>query len=102
MKKQDANARREELRKLSKQLKDSNKIAVARGVRVNDLLIDYYNEAFKTTELNTYEQWKNKGTVYFFTTMRHSAIHGAKREFMTKSIHDALHQFIQSVGTALP
>ena len=61
MKKQDANARREELRKLSKQLKDSNKIAVARGVRVNDLLIDYYNEAFKTTELNTYEQWKNKG-----------------------------------------
>lgn len=61
MKKQDANARREELRKLSKQLKDSNKIAVARGVRVNDLLIDYYNEVFKTTELNTYEQWKNKG-----------------------------------------
>lgn len=61
MKKQDANARREELRKLSKQLKDSNKIAVARGVRVNDLLIDYYNEAFKTTELNTYEQWKNRG-----------------------------------------
>ena len=38
-----------------------NKIAVARGVRVNDLLIDYYNEAFKTTELNTYEQWKNRG-----------------------------------------
>ena len=30
--------------------------------------------------------------------MRHSAIHGAKREFMTKSIHDALHQFIQSVA----
>ena len=29
--------------------------------------------------------------------MRHSAIHGAKREFMTKSIHDARHQFIQSV-----
>ena len=26
------------------------------------------------------------------------AIHGAKREFMTKSIHDALHQFIQSVA----
>ena len=26
------------------------------------------------------------------------AIHGAKREFMAKSIHDALHQFIQSVA----
>lgn len=60
MKKQDAIARREELRQLSKQLKDLNKIAVARGVRVNDLLIDYYNEAFKTTELNTYEEWKKK------------------------------------------
>ena len=34
----------------------------------------------------------NKGkqrNVHFPTTMRHSAIHGAKREFMTKSIHDA-------------
>lgn len=59
--KKDPNARREELRQLSKQLKDLNKIAVARGVRVNDLLINYYNEAFKTTELNTYEEWKNKG-----------------------------------------
>lgn len=59
--KKDPNARREELRQLSKQLKDLNKIAVARGVRVNDLLIDYYNEAFHTTELNTYEQWKEKG-----------------------------------------
>ena len=59
--KKDPSARREELRQLSKQLKDLNKIAVARGVRVNDLLIDYYNEAFKTTELNTYEEWKKKG-----------------------------------------
>ena len=43
----------------------------------------------------------NKGkqrNIYFFTTMRHSAIHGAKREFMAKPIHDALHQFIQSVA----
>ena len=40
----------------------------------------------------------NKEIYTFPTTMRHSAIHGAKREFMTKSIHDALHQFIQSVA----
>ena len=29
------------------------------------------------------------------------AIHGAKREFMAKPIHDEKHQFIQSVATAL-
>lgn len=61
MKKQDPNSRREELRQLSKELKALNQIAVMQGAKVNDLLLDYYNEAFHTTELNTYEQWKNKG-----------------------------------------
>ena len=43
-----------------------------------------------------YEQGQTKKPYTFFTTMPFRAIHGAKREFMAKPIHDALHQFIQS------
>ena len=36
-----------------------------------------------------HEQGQTKKPYTFFTTMSFRAIHGAKREFMTKSIHDA-------------
>ena len=45
-----------------------------------------------------YEQGQTKKYILFPTTMSFRAIHGAKREFMAKSIHDALHQFIQSIA----
>ena len=59
--KKPTNERRKELRQLSRELKELNQLAVAQGAKVNDLLINYYNEAFHTTELNTYDQWKEKG-----------------------------------------
>ncbi len=56
-----AHARREELRNLSNQLVIDNPDKVAEGVKVNELLVQYYMQKLGAKELNTFEQWKYKG-----------------------------------------
>lgn len=60
-KKARAYARRAELRELSNKLVQANKEKVNEGVKVNELLVQYYIQKMNATELNTYEQWKVKG-----------------------------------------
>ena len=60
-KKARAYARRVELRELSNKLVKDNKDKVDEGVRVNELLIQYYMQRLGAKELNTFEQWRNKG-----------------------------------------
>ena len=55
-----ARQRRQELRELSNSLKTIAKITGA-DEAVNKLLIEYYKTHNNATELNTYEQWRNKG-----------------------------------------
>lgn len=56
-----AKKRREQLRELSQNLKLSNLDLIANGVSINGLLVEFYRQQYQVTDLNTYEQWKNKG-----------------------------------------
>lgn len=53
--------RRQELRELSNKLVKENKDKVDDGVKVNELLIQYYMQRKGAKELNTFEQWKYRG-----------------------------------------
>ena len=56
-----AQLRREQLRKLSNELKLANALLLANGETINTLLVQYYKQKFEFTDLKTYEQWKNYG-----------------------------------------
>lgn len=56
-----AQLRREQLRKLSNELKLANALLLANGETINTLLVQYYKQKFEVTDLKTYEQWKNYG-----------------------------------------
>ncbi len=63
-KKELARARRKQLSELSQNLKTANLLLMQAdaSLTVNDLLIKYYEkQAGAPLELNTYEQWKEKG-----------------------------------------
>jgi hypothetical protein len=58
---ENAQLRREQLKKLSNDLKLANALLIANGEKINNLLVEYYRQKFEVTELKTYEQWKNFG-----------------------------------------
>ena len=63
-KQQQAANRRQELRQLSAGFQEKQKILELMGQPVpsiNEMILAFYAEKFGTTELNTYDQWKEKG-----------------------------------------
>ena len=55
-----ARERRQNLSELSKVLKTTSRLA-GNEDNVNKLLLDYYRNTFNVTELNTFDQWNEKG-----------------------------------------
>ena len=58
---ENAKLRREQLRKLSNDLKLANALLIANGETINTLLVQYYKQKYEVTDLKTYDQWKNFG-----------------------------------------